>query len=68
LYKAEAKNQETLARYGHGTPNDWLENNVYLRFPWQGVGVTLVLDFILFGFRWGNFAATLIVRQTLLCR
>lgn len=50
LYKAEAKNQATLTRYGHGTPDDWLENNVYVRFPWQGVGVALVVDFILFGF------------------
>lgn len=50
LYKAEAKNQETLARYGHGTPDDWLENKLYVRFPWQGVGVTLVVDFVLFGF------------------
>lgn len=50
LYRAEANNAETIARYGHGCPNDWLENNVYERFPWQGVGVTLVLEFILFGF------------------
>ncbi|MCQ8896518.1 fatty acid desaturase [Limnobacter humi] len=50
LYRAEANNAETIARYGHGCPNDWLENKVYERFPWQGVGVTLVLEFILFGF------------------
>ena len=29
LYKDEAKNQETLDKFGHGTPNDWLENNIY---------------------------------------
>jgi len=50
LYRAEASNKETLARYGHGCPNDWLENQVYERFPWQGVGFTLVLEFLLFGF------------------
>ncbi|MCE2745871.1 MAG: fatty acid desaturase [Burkholderiales bacterium] len=50
LYRAEAKNPETLARYSHGTPNDWLERQVYERFPWQGVGFTLVLSVILFGF------------------
>jgi len=50
LYRAEAANKETLARYGHGCPNDWLENQVYERFPWQGVGFTLVLEFLLFGF------------------
>jgi stearoyl-CoA desaturase (delta-9 desaturase) len=49
LYKAEAMNSETLARYGHGTPNDWVERNVYSRYTWQGVGVMLVADLILFG-------------------
>jgi stearoyl-CoA desaturase (Delta-9 desaturase) len=49
LYMAEAENQETLTRYGHGTPNDWVERNVYSRYTWQGVGVMLVADLILFG-------------------
>ena len=50
LYRAESKNAETLAKYSHGTPSDRLEFQVYERFPWQGVGFTLVLSFILFGF------------------
>jgi len=50
LYRAEAKNQETLEKYGHGTPDDWLERNVYLRFPWQGLGATLIINVMLFGF------------------
>src|ERR1044072_2047573 len=29
LYRDEARNAETLAKYGHGTPDDWLERNVY---------------------------------------
>ena len=49
LYRREANNAETLRKYGHGTPNDWLENNVYSFFPWQGVGVMLVIDLALFG-------------------
>jgi stearoyl-CoA desaturase (delta-9 desaturase) len=49
LYRAEAKNQETLKKFGHGTPDDWVERNVYSRFPWQGVGLMLVLDLALFG-------------------
>lgn len=49
LYRAEAKNGETLSRYGHGTPNDWLERNVYSKFTWQGCGVMLVTDLLLFG-------------------
>ncbi len=49
LYRAEAKNAETLKKFGHGTPDDWVERNVYSRYPWQGVGLMLVLDLALFG-------------------
>jgi stearoyl-CoA desaturase (Delta-9 desaturase) len=49
LYREEAKNPETLAKFGHGTPDDWLERNVYTRFSWQGVGVMLILNLALFG-------------------
>jgi stearoyl-CoA desaturase (Delta-9 desaturase) len=49
LYRAEAKNQETLAKFGHQTPNDWIERNVYSRFSWQGVGLMLIIDLWLFG-------------------
>jgi stearoyl-CoA desaturase (delta-9 desaturase) len=54
LYMAEAANTETLARYGHGTPNDWIERNVYARFTWQGVGIMLGIDWMLFG--WAGLA------------
>jgi stearoyl-CoA desaturase (delta-9 desaturase) len=50
LYRAEAKNPETIAKFGHGTPDDWIERNLYTRFSWQGVGVMLVLNVALFGF------------------
>jgi stearoyl-CoA desaturase (delta-9 desaturase) len=49
LYRAESKNQETLAKYGHGTPDDWIENNVYTRYGWQGVGLMLAVNLTLFG-------------------
>jgi stearoyl-CoA desaturase (delta-9 desaturase) len=49
LYRAESKNAETLARYGHGTPDDWVERNVYSRFTWQGVGLMMIIDLALFG-------------------
>jgi stearoyl-CoA desaturase (delta-9 desaturase) len=49
LYRTEAKNQETLAKFGHGTPNDWVERHLYSRYTWQGVGLTLILDLFLFG-------------------
>jgi len=49
LYMEEAKNAETLSRYGHGTPSDWLERRIYTPLPWQGLGVTLVVNLLLFG-------------------
>lgn len=49
LYRAESKNRETLSRYGHGTPDDWIERNLYSRFSWQGVGLLLIIDVSLFG-------------------
>jgi len=49
LYRIESKNLETMDKYGHGTPTDWIERNVYTRFSWQGVMILLVLNFALFG-------------------
>ena len=49
LYRAEAKNQETLAKYGHATPDDWIERHVYSRFAWHGLAIMLIMDLVLFG-------------------
>ncbi len=49
LYGEAANNAGTLGRYGHGTPDDWLERHVYGRYRWQGVGLMLILDVLLFG-------------------
>jgi stearoyl-CoA desaturase (delta-9 desaturase) len=49
LYRTESKNMETLDKYGHNTPDDWIERNLYTRFSWQGVGLMLILDLFLFG-------------------
>jgi stearoyl-CoA desaturase (Delta-9 desaturase) len=49
LYRTEAKNQETLAKYGHNTPDDWIERNLYTRYSWQGVGLMLLVNLFLFG-------------------
>ena len=49
LYKMEAANQETLDKFGHGTPDDWVEHNVYSKFSWQGVAIMLIVDVFLFG-------------------
>ena len=39
-----------LAKYGHGTPDDWIERNVYSRHSVMGVSLMLVIDLVLFGF------------------
>ena len=49
LYRAESKVKETMDRYGHGTPDDWIERNVYTRYSWQGVGLMLIINLFLFG-------------------
>ncbi|MES2955405.1 MAG: fatty acid desaturase [Pseudomonadota bacterium] len=49
LYRAESKNKETMVKFGHGTPNDWLERNLYTRYSWQGVGLMMIINLALFG-------------------
>jgi stearoyl-CoA desaturase (delta-9 desaturase) len=49
LYQAEAANAETLEKYGHGTPSDWLERNLYGRYNTIGIGLMLLIDLLLFG-------------------
>ena len=50
MYRKEAKNLETLARYGHGTPDDWIERNLYSKYTWHGMGISLLIFVALFGF------------------
>jgi stearoyl-CoA desaturase (delta-9 desaturase) len=50
MYRKESKNLDTLERYGYGTPDDWVERNVYSKYTWQGMGVSLIVFFALFGF------------------
>ncbi len=49
LYVKEAHKKETLERYGHGTPDDWLERNVYSRRSYLGLIVMGLIDIIFFG-------------------
>jgi stearoyl-CoA desaturase (delta-9 desaturase) len=49
LYRVESLNDETLEKYGKGTPDDWVERNVYQRFSISGVYVLLTIDVILLG-------------------
>ena len=49
LYRAAAAEPETIARYGHGCPDDWLERNVYKPWTDRGYYLMLVIDVVLFG-------------------
>lgn len=49
LYGMEKKNLETLDKFGSGTPDDWLERNVYTRHSALGIGLMMVIDIVLFG-------------------
>ena len=49
LYRTEAKNAETLEKYGNGTPDDWIERNIYSRQPYLGIALLLPIDIALFG-------------------
>jgi len=49
LYRIEARNRETMEKYGHGTPDDWIENNLYSKHSALGVSLMLVINILLFG-------------------
>jgi stearoyl-CoA desaturase (delta-9 desaturase) len=49
LYREATKRDDLVDRYAHGTPNDWIERNLYGRFNVLGVSTMLVIDVVLFG-------------------
>jgi stearoyl-CoA desaturase (delta-9 desaturase) len=49
LYVKESFNKETLERYGHGTPEDWIERNLYTKSPIYGVALALAVNLLVFG-------------------
>jgi stearoyl-CoA desaturase (delta-9 desaturase) len=49
LYRKESKNLETMEKYGHGTPDDWIERNLYTRHSGKGLVLMFVIDVALFG-------------------
>jgi len=48
LYKITAAKADVLDRYGKGTPDDWIENHVYVHSVF-GIGLMMVIDLALFG-------------------
>ena len=49
LYRETAKDKECIEKYGHGTPDDWVERHIYSKHSVWGVGSMLVINFCLFG-------------------
>lgn len=49
LYRAATKDKETMARYGEGTPDDWIERHLYARWNTAGIVLLLFVDVFLFG-------------------
>ncbi len=49
LYRAKADDPAVTERYGHGTPDDWIERHVYSKAPYTGISALAIIDFLLFG-------------------
>jgi len=49
LYRQEVKNRQTMEKYGHGTPDDWLERNIYAPHNSKGIILMFLIDVLLFG-------------------
>ncbi len=49
LYRKESRNQATMDRYGEGTPDDWMEKNVYTAHSAMGIMIMMGIDLLLFG-------------------
>ena len=49
LYREEAKNADTMERYGQGTPDDWIERNLYTKHSVAGIVTMFIIDVVLFG-------------------
>lgn len=48
-YAQAAKDRSMIEQYGAGTPDDWVERNVYSKHPWVGILIMLTIDVLLFG-------------------
>ena len=49
LYRVASFDAATMEKYGKGTPDDWMERNVYTPYSWQGCGLMLIVNLTLFG-------------------
>jgi stearoyl-CoA desaturase (delta-9 desaturase) len=49
LYVREARDRGTLEKFGHGTPDDWIETHLYARWPSFGPVLMAFVDVVAFG-------------------
>jgi stearoyl-CoA desaturase (delta-9 desaturase) len=49
LYRLACRRREDIVKYGHGTPDDWLERHVYAAHNSWGIFLMLAFDLLLFG-------------------
>jgi len=49
LYREAAKDKEMVAKYSHGTPDDWIEENIYKRHSAKGILLMFLINILLFG-------------------
>jgi stearoyl-CoA desaturase (delta-9 desaturase) len=54
-YKWATEDKKMVEQYGAGTPDDWIERNVYTPYNFTGVVIMLIIDCLLFGW-WGILA------------
>lgn len=67
LYRREARNAETLRKYGRGAPDDWLERRVYgAAYHYVGIALMVGLFLLLFGVPGIILIAVQLVSQPLL--
>jgi stearoyl-CoA desaturase (Delta-9 desaturase) len=52
LYHKASKDSATIAQYGLGTPDDWIERRLYTPHSRLGIALMLAIDLVLFG-PWG---------------
>jgi len=52
LYHEASKNKLMVEQLGQGTPNDWIEENLYTPHSRLGILLMLIIDLVLFG-PWG---------------
>ena len=49
LYHSASKDAVMVATYGQGTPNDWIESNIYTKHSRLGILLMLLINLYLFG-------------------